>query len=315
MEIASYTNEFKRSILDLFAKSFGKELPENVWNWRYEKNPFSEKKLIELMLDGDVVAGHYALWPVELEVEEEIISSAMSMTTMTHPDYGGRGIFTKLADSVYQSAFNESHIKLVWGFPNANSHYGFIKRLKWKDIGTIPMLSIDNEGMERYPSIDFKEKKLFNDVDAAKLKSNSDGMIRLRKSAEYLNWRYFDNPMFQYQVLTTSESNFVVIKFFKSFLDSSQYEIDIVEWCVEPDLDSIVSLLSAIKTYAVGKDMKVSRVNTWMNIFDKRHILLEKVGFKLAAPITMLGGLTIENTSNLLNYSHWDISMGNSDVF
>src|SRR5690606_22134923 len=44
-----------------------------------------------------------------------------------------------LATSVYEKAKNKN-IKLVYGFPNGNSIYGFQKKLEWQVLDPVPFL-------------------------------------------------------------------------------------------------------------------------------------------------------------------------------
>ena len=54
------------------------------------------------MFEEDKLIGHYAASPIELIIDGEKIKTALSMTTMTDPEFGGKGIFSKLASSLYR---------------------------------------------------------------------------------------------------------------------------------------------------------------------------------------------------------------------
>ena len=90
----------------------------DFWNWRFRENPFSDKEMISLMWDNDTLAGHYAVSPAAMIFDQQPALTALSMTTMTHPEYGGRGIFTQLANHLYDEIYREHQVKMVWGFPN-----------------------------------------------------------------------------------------------------------------------------------------------------------------------------------------------------
>ncbi len=49
------------------------------------------------MWDDSVLAGHYAVSPVKMKFEYEVKINALSMTTMNHPEFGVRGVFSDLA--------------------------------------------------------------------------------------------------------------------------------------------------------------------------------------------------------------------------
>lgn len=56
--------------------------------------------------------------------------AAQSGDTMTHKNHGGKGLFTTLAKMTYDLA-KEKGIDFIFGFPNANSFPGFVKKLNW----------------------------------------------------------------------------------------------------------------------------------------------------------------------------------------
>ena len=128
MEIKAYKLGDELKIIELFEQSFGKKMSLEYWKWRFSDNPFTSNIFIDLMWDNDLLVGHYAVSPVEMILEDKKILTALSMTTMTHPQYGGKGIFSKLAENLYKRLTEEGYT-MVWGFPNNNSHYGFNKNL------------------------------------------------------------------------------------------------------------------------------------------------------------------------------------------
>ena len=195
MEISDYKPGDEIHILKLFQITFGKSMPEDHWKWRFIDNP-ENKVMIKLMWQDDVLAGHYAASPIKLNVKNENILAALSMTTMTHPDYTGRGIFTDLAEDLYLDEAKNSGLKAILGFPNNNSHYGFIKNLKWKNLEQIPTFSIDVNKINKikYSSISVVSAFNSNHINAQQ-KSFSTYNIKVEKSLSYLTWRYLKNPI------------------------------------------------------------------------------------------------------------------------
>lgn len=57
--------------------------------------------------------------------------TGLSGTTMTHPEYRGKGLFPVLARSTY-ARMKAANMAMVWGFPNAMSHRGFVRNLNWE---------------------------------------------------------------------------------------------------------------------------------------------------------------------------------------
>lgn len=121
----------KEEIYLLFEASFGQKLEEADWHWFYINNP-SGPAYVSLFYDDDSgqLLGHYAVIPTKFTYMGESFIAYRSMTTMVHPEGRGRGLFTEMANRVYD-LLEQDKAALVYGFPNANSAPGFAKHLGW----------------------------------------------------------------------------------------------------------------------------------------------------------------------------------------
>src|SRR5687767_1720003 len=116
MNCIPYKAGDETAILNLFEVCFKKPLAADYWRWRFEHNP-AGLKMIMLMWDHEKLVGHYALSPVNMIIESENHLTGLSMTTMTHPDYTGKGIFQQLALELYNEQHRHNNLTMVWGFP------------------------------------------------------------------------------------------------------------------------------------------------------------------------------------------------------
>lgn len=314
MEIKKFKAGDEKAILDLFKLAFNKEMSMEYWKWRFQDNPFSDELMIHLMWEGDLLVGHYAVSPVEMVVNGEVKKTALSMTTMTHPEYNGRGVFTQLSTSLYNELKDEHKYAMVWGFPNNNSHYAFIKNLKWKNLATIPMLSLKTANFKKIESeLNFEQHFNFTESLSKKL-SSVNKAVRLNKTEKYLNWRYVDNPSSDYKIISINgESGIVVYKLIPSFSNSDKFEIDIMEIQFNENPIQLQELLSSILELEKGE---IEKFNIWLSIFSDDYLQFKKLVFVSQMPITYLGylGLASED-KNLSQYQEWDINFGYSDVF
>jgi len=309
MEIRPYREGDEQQILKLFKLSFGKEMTIEYWNWRFANNPFSNDKQIHLMWEGDLLVGHYAVSPTEFCIENEKVMGALSMTTMTHPEFAGKGIFSALAESLY-AQLRKSDYGFVWGFPNPNSHYGFIKNLAWKDLGILPMLSLHVSALQSLNDVEYKLRTDFDDPMLLMLQDPSS--IALNKTKSYLNWRYTDNPFAHYKIIYTASGSIVVYKKIVSFQDSSKFEIDILEINFSSDVQQLIRLLNAI----LKEEHHIIKFNVWCSLYRKEYLQMDKAGFKMTLPLTYLGFRSFDSAFDVMeDLRRWNLSMGYSDVF
>ena len=303
-------------ILALFKDTFNREMSLDYWEWRYDKGPIDEK-YIKLMWAGKKLVGHYAIFPVYLRLNNEILKTGFSMTTMTSPLYRGKGIFITLARSLYEDNFN--NLNIIWGFPNENSIHGFRKYLGWKYLSDINMLLLKLDEFKNVKSNKFDnivETDYFNkDYNDLIYSMSEKYKVIVNKDSSYFNWRYFSNPINKYYLYEYREDNeligYCVCKLFKI---DKHLEGDIVDiFCNNEESFKLIVFYSLQKMKKLG----CIYANTWMMDIKYRQILYN-IGFQETNRITHFGlKLNSDNPNNetLLDFKNWYITMGDSDVF
>lgn len=124
LSLARYTSLFERcfSRLPKFAS--------DSLAWLYAKNPDGPAVGFDAFV-GDELAGHYVCIPATIRFNGGVERSLLSLNTATHPNYQGKGLFTKLAAMTYQAAADQGYGS-VFGVANANSTPGFVRKLGFK---------------------------------------------------------------------------------------------------------------------------------------------------------------------------------------
>jgi len=217
---------------------------------------------------------------------------------------------------LYKELKEEYDYKMIWGFPNNNSHYGFVKNLGWQDIAIIPLLSVNLplKGINEQDETIYKVQENFSSDIISKL-NESNQPISINKTKNYFEWRYLYNPSANYKVLYTENlENIVVYKIIKSFDESIDgYEIDILELIFNDNIIELSNLINAL--IKEEKGLPIIKINVWKSIYFKQRVLLEKLGFKIGLPLTYLSYLNLDDLDLVSDYKNWDIGLGYSDVF
>jgi len=134
----------------LFAACFpdASKFTPDYLRWLYADNPDGVAAGFDAW-DGERLAAHYVCVPGMARIGGQDVRVLMSLNTATHPDYQGKGLFTKLAALTYDSA-REQGYDAVYGVANANSTPGFLRKLGfqlvrplearfgWGGVGTPP---------------------------------------------------------------------------------------------------------------------------------------------------------------------------------
>jgi GNAT superfamily N-acetyltransferase len=95
--------------------------------WLYAANPDGAAVGMDAW-DGERLAAHYVCIPARAWVEGREVMLLLSLNTATHPDYQGKGLFTKLAAATFEAGA-AAGFDGVYGVANANSTPGFVRKL------------------------------------------------------------------------------------------------------------------------------------------------------------------------------------------
>jgi len=299
MDIKWTTRNYKpgdeQGIIDLWRASFPEGELERAelgyWNWQFIDNPAGRGKIRLAVHDGKIV-GQYTVIPMHMQVQGIPVLGTLSIDTMTHPDYRHQGMFRTLANELY-AQLGENHIPLTYGFPNDNSLGGFVKKLQWKHIYTLPVyvkplrvgaiieqvicnpflahavlpfaqltravflrnhVPLSEIGDQLHWIIRFDSR-----ADELWHRAYDTNMVAVTRDAMYLNWRYFDNPQRDYRAVAFEENGeliaYAVVRVMKQF---GLRGVMIMELESQPNRDdAIQEVIKAISEYIleVGADL------------------------------------------------------------
>jgi len=266
--IREYKNGDEVGILELRQAVYGEIVDReqwfNWWKWMYNDNPAGRGRIWLAEHSGKIV-GQYAIVPRVMKIAGEIITGALSLDTMTHPDYRREGIFESLAKRVYSQAAEED-IYVIYGFPNKFSYPGFIKKLNWFDICSIRTLMkvLHSENVMRAklrvrfvagflsPVVDLMFKTTskargissLRSVTITKVSSFDDRInnlwehiaeehnVAIVRNKEYLNWRYAEVPDVKYTIYLAEVSGevwgYIVLRCIETEDIKSGFILDLV---------------------------------------------------------------------------------------
>lgn len=314
LEMRAYQPGDEDQILALFRHSFGRDLDRAYWAWRFQDSP-AGAAVIYLAWDGDILAAHYAVTSVEVRIQGQDWPTGLSGTTMTHPDYRGLGLFPELARRTY-ARMAETGRAMVWGFPNALSHRGFVRDLNWVDVYEVPTLRLSLAGPLRLPAAGDGVVELaafdagFDDLWA---RVRDDRLIAVKRDSRYLRWRYAQNPAERYRILACVDAGTITgYAVFKRYRE----ELQVVDILSIQDVDVGIALLAGVAQVAAQESAVA--VSLWLNVSHPLHHALEKLGMRNAEPVTYFGGLSLQPglpEAGLYEFKNWYLTMGDSDVF
>jgi len=306
----------EHAILDLFRECFpGRIMTMDYWQCRFRDNPAGQF-LIELAWDGEQLAGHYAVSPVWMNIQGKEVLGGLSVTTMTHPDYRGRGLFPVLAGRLYRRMSDLGYL-MVWGFPNENSHEGFVNKLGWRDICQIPMLRLNlkdmnytpepTKGVAELPDFDGRFNRLWESVSPRHA-------IAVKRDREYLQWRFRTNPINRYHLLGyTDKGRLLGYSIWKLYQGKELEIVDLL--AVDQESAGTALVAAAVET---GVRLGAESIKTWLPRCSSLRASLEHMGFQEGPPLVYCGARPLKPLpagADWFTENAWFYSMSDSDVF
>jgi hypothetical protein len=317
LEIRPYHLSYREQILALFHLAHsGKRLSGNFYRWRYEENPFGPI-MVDLMFDQDKLVGHYAVCPAQGNIFGQQYPIVLSMNTFTHPDYWGKGIFTCLAENLYKRIVQEMGIYMVYGFPNLNSHYNFIKKLSWRDVFLVPTLWREIDADHKASRFEFEIVETADSrFDELWMRIEKKYIFANERSSKFINWRFVECPLKKYTILTRgTDKKIEAYAVIKDYINEGILELDLVDFLIDEHVDG-ADFLNGILSFARKGNYK--RVNAWVPIGHDLYNYAEKIKFTPNVPLTYLCFrifLEIANSQVFYQSTSWYLTMADSDVY
>lgn len=313
MEIRILTkNDFEmwsEQFLNLYKLCFNGYMNKEILKWRYLDNPYDDF-LVVVAMENNTIIGNCSGSPVEIMENCKTYKAALAMNNMVHPDYRGKGLFVLLGNQINELVENKGY-KLIFSFPNYLSNPIYVKKVGMYVVYEIPTLILDlNNSIE-----DIKETISVSEDNKFLLtyptNTNTSKKLYIKKSSQYLKWRYCNNPTCDYKNFITKRGNIV-----ESYLICKEYEnkINIVDINTS-SLQDFTSLINHVTQYA--KSLNKKELTIWYPIGTEQHILLEKLRFRNGYPVTYFSTKVFsdDNTSLYYDYRNWLINSGDDNVY
>lgn len=224
LEIRAADREDLDGILDLVRASLGEgRIPRSreFWEWKHRRNPFGESAVLVAQADGRLV-GLRVFMRWAWRRDDVTYRAVRAVDTATHPDWQGRGIFSRLTKALADQMRDEG-VHFIFNTPNAKSRPGYLK-MGWGAVGRTDLLIAPvrpfrvisvlirrgAEEREAEPETPFARTtltlgELCDLPELPRLLDSAEsamrGGFRTPRSVEYLRWRYADVPGFEYRAL------------------------------------------------------------------------------------------------------------------
>jgi hypothetical protein len=329
----------------------GEIADENYLIWEYLQNPSGKALVTTARNDEGKIVSQYALAPMDVYHHGISISATLSLNTLTAENYRGRGLFLSTANDAFSYCAKHG-IQFTYGIPNKNSFHGFVRRLKFRHAGNLVFMArpvkylnvmngILNRGhTKKGEEITFvpdknnlnknsvselvfpDDEKTYNDFLAL---WENQHFISIRKTARYLSWRYFQNPLrkyFLFKIVADNEIKAIVV-----IRTMYLYGMKVLLIMDHLGYDSYSKKLLQVISDEAKRNQMDMMIAVAASKNNNQFRQLHHSGFK-AVPSIMLpqqlpfitrihdeSGHNVELASRLNDLKNWHFSFGDYDVF
>lgn len=190
----------------LFARVFGREMPEEEWTWKFERNPDGWYGVVAVVA-GEIV-GNYAGWGARLLVDGRPASSFSVGDVATDPSVRGmggrRGIYRSMTEAFYE-AVGALGVPFCFGFPNPRALEVSHRIVGSRTLFPVREILVPCDAFGASPSDavakDFVTES-FDPLWAAAATYLTHAPVRDRARA---NWRFHARPTRWYRMVTREE--------------------------------------------------------------------------------------------------------------
>ena len=207
------------AIIELFELSLGSEHgapKESFWRWKHIDNPFGVSPVL-LAFDGDKLIGLRAFMRWQWIHQGQVLPAFRAVDTGTHPDYRGKGIFSRLTKQLIAELKEREPSCFIYNTPNSSSKPGYLK-MGWQVLGKPNVIgsvafNYSRNAMKRFEAY---HRDLQN-LDFGTLSYNVDldpDLIHVNHSLAYYAWRYQAIPEIPYGSFLYEKKGVSILLFF-----------------------------------------------------------------------------------------------------
>lgn len=323
-------------------------------NHEYFNNP-DGKAYIRLANDeqNNMLAGQYIVIPRSFLIDGTLYKSVLSLNTLTREAYRGQKVFVTLADQVYDDCKNDN-VFFCYGAPNQNSFPGFIRKLKFTNMGEVPLyLKINRPSQLVYEKTGSRllasVARMFNVLgimpkvkkkDTLTIVAITNDNVNLmdevwsnlknkykvmgERGKAYIQWRYLDMPIREYKIFLAEECGVPRGYIIGRITEVAGMQCGmVVDFLFEEEnLEIGYALIRKLKVYFDGK--KVGLIGCLMQKYVEEAKCLRKMGFfkcpKFLEPqpfpiiYRQFHDLTQKEQNVIKDFRNWFFTMGDYDV-
>lgn len=296
----------------LFAATHARELPHELWRWRYHGRP-EQPSVSSVADEGGRVVAHVGTLTSPADARGRGLRLGLWTDLMTHPERRDLGLFMDLAEANLASC-RGAGLDLLYAFPNDRS-FPLLKRLLgFLDLGDLKAYEAPLSALRRPDAA----AALAGLPTAAELDAFWDRVrpehgLALRRDAAWTDWRFTRRPGPAYRTFHVRDGSRVAGWAAAKYFAAGRVG-DVLELWHEGPVAADALLAAAASWF---RDQGAATVSAWAGPRDPKAAVWAAWGLEPRGPAThfVAKALTPAGEAFAADASFWRIGKGDSDVF
>jgi hypothetical protein len=317
--IREYQPGDETGILALYHAVFGVTLAPETWKWFYQDVP-EHPTAIVVAENASGIVGHYGIQPRPFWLCGQPCLAGLTVGTMVHPTARNLTTLVKMAQMAYDRC-RQRGVSFLYSFSRDEAWKVRQVVLGWQALSQLtawegrlqPFVWGQGTTTALYETLD-REAIAQLQIPIA---VESYGGIGRRITPAWLHWRFFQNPIAHYSLIVAGSlaqpQGCAVLKVYEK--EGVRYG-HIVDWQV-PEGEIMIAKTLLSEAWQTFLDRQVERISCWAMPRSSLAHLLQDMGLTQSGPTTNFGylNLSADHEDSLATANHWNIFMGDSDVY
>jgi GNAT superfamily N-acetyltransferase len=269
---------------------------EAFWRWKHVDNPFGRSPVL-LAFHGQQLVGVRAFMKWEWRMGDEVFRAVRAVDTATHPDYQGKGIFTRLTRELVAQCADEG-VHFIFNTPNAQSKPGYLK-MGWYKVGRLPLQIVPVIARSRGHAVTLPPVYL-HEAEVKLPAGYETNVMTTHQISGFLQWRYGRNPNVQYYFLGHPDKGVVIYRLIDRRL-GREMRITDVRMAADDDAAEFIRLIKQTAAQSGARFISCA------GIFPLSFLPVLPVGPIVTARTLHMGRKPM--------FSWWHPSIGDMEVF
>lgn len=270
--------------------------PDAFYRWQHFENVHPNLSLVAV--EGDEVVGG-----INLQMRE--LSSGNTAGQITHinvhPGHQGKGLFTRLCNEAIEAAGDRIDLVCIFANENAKGACEHVLGMEFSAVHHAYTLKV---GLDC--DVEYRVEKISADTEFASADQGSIGFVH---SPAFMQWRFVQNPVYEYWKVTVG-CGMAVVKIFEDAAKGMCFG-DVVDFaCDSPEPGAMRDVFAAAAMELLKRNAQ--SVMTWANEKRPEAKVLEGLGFEKGAKVNFGIQRLSEDAGELADFEKWELKMSDA---